>query len=690
MGIGFSLKQAGAARGLSRWLIGVCLLLLIGFWLRLSLYLGQVYHIDEFTSMLAATMVAQGGLPIMPSGLFYDHGLLLSYLSGAFVALLGFSEWVARWPVLLVSVFTIVAYYVTAQRLFGSRTTGLLAAALATFDSFSIVWGVRARMYTLAHLFVLLSLVSLLEGTLKHPRQRTRYLFLAFLAAALFSHTVVFLIVPPLAILLFVFTWVYRREWLRNLRLWPETSATLVVLVVILVVVALGQTGSTVPLQDPNADVPAPLGLEFLRGFFFPGLEWSRFDNLVGFFEASAYRWLCFAIGISLLATCYRLLRRTVTFADIAFLFLAMFLPLVVFESGALLTENWHKSRYLFILVLPAFFLLSAESLTRLLRWLAYLVSRLSWDPSRRKWVERIMPLIGVVLVIAVWGPAAWDTAGAQGTGNYNTAFTYVRENWQPGDKVMTIHPAAAYLYLGQCDYYANQISANVLESAEDETLSFVDRYTGSPLIDTEEELNYALANGEGRLWFVVDVFRLYSRFEPLFAQQIFAQMDVVYQAGEVLVFLSHPYPQPVPAQPSTIVNASFSDLIELGGYSLDLGAIAPDGTVQLGLYWRPLAGQFTRVYKVFVQLRNEQNQTVAQADHYVFEGFLTSSIMAQLRDQNEWLRDTADLTLPQELPSGTYRLLVGLYDPETSERVPVVADQSGENAVILKTVSVP
>jgi 4-amino-4-deoxy-L-arabinose transferase-like glycosyltransferase len=690
MGTGFSLKQAGAARGLSGWLVGICLLLLIGFWLRLSLYLGQVYHIDEFTSMLAATMVAQGGLPIMPSGLFYDHGLLLSYLAGAFVALFGFSEWIARWPVLLVSVFTIVAYYVTARQLFGSRTTGLLAAALATFDSFSIMWGVRARMYALAHLFVLLSLALLLEGTLKRPSQRSWYLFLAFLAAALFSHTVAFLIVPPLAILLFVFTWVYRREWLRNLRLWPEISATLVVLVVVLVVVALGQSGSTVPLQNPNANVPAPLGVEFLRGFFLPGLEWSRFDNLVGFFESPSYALLRFVIAISVLVSFYRLLRHTATFADIAFLFLALFLPLVILELGALLVSIWHKSRYLFILVLPAFFLLSAESLARLLRWVAYLLSRLSWDPSRRKWAETIMPLIAVVVVIAMWGPAAWNTAHAQGTGNYNTAFTFVRENWQPGDKVMTIHPAAAYLYVGQCDYYANQVSANVLEATEDETLSFVDRYTGSPLIDTEEELNYVLANGGGRLWFVVDIFRLYSRFEPFFAQQVFAQMDVVYQAGEVLVFLSRPYPQPVPAEPSTIVNANFSDLIELGGYSLDLGAIAPDGSVQLGLYWRPLTGQFTRVYKVFVQLRNEQNQTVAQADHYVFEGFLTGSIMAQLRDQNEWLRDTADLTLLQGLPPGTYRLLVGLYDPDTLERVPVVADQSGENAVILKTVSVP
>jgi hypothetical protein len=92
----------------------------------------------------------------------------------------------------------------------------------------------------------------------------------------------------------------------------------------------------------------------------------------------------------------------------------------------------------------------------------------------------------------------------------------------------------------------------------------------------------------------------------------------------------------------------------------------------------------------VFVQLRNEQDQIVTQADHYIFEGFVTSDIMKQLGDQGEWLRDTAELSLPQELPPGTYRLLVGLYDPDTFERIPVVADQSGENAVLLETVTVP
>ena len=44
---------------------------------------------------------------------------------------------------------------------------------------------------------------------------------------------------------------------------------------------------------------------------------------------------------------------------------------------------------------------------------------------------------------------------------------------------------------------------------------------------------------------------------------------------------------------------------------------------------------------------------------------------------------------VPADLPDGAYRLLVGLYHPNTGERLPVVNDVSGENAVILGTLDV-
>jgi hypothetical protein len=161
--------------------------------------------------------------------------------------------------------------------------------------------------------------------------------------------------------------------------------------------------------------------------------------------------------------------------------------------------------------------------------------------------------------------------------------------------------------------------------------------------------------------------------------------MDMVYRAGPVLVFLSRPYPQFVPADPSVVVNANFSDLVELGGYDIDFKAIAPDGTVSLRLYWRPI-GDPTRSLKVFVHLRNAQGETIAQADHFIYEGFLTPDEWNKLQEEGEWLRDTADLRLPLPLPTGggPYRIYVGLYDPDTLERVPMLDDASGENAFVI------
>jgi hypothetical protein len=47
-------------------------------------------------------------------------------------------------------------------------------------------------------------------------------------------------------------------------------------------------------------------------------------------------------------------------------------------------------------------------------------------------------------------------------------------------------------------------------------------------------------------------------------------------------------------------------------------------------------------------------------------------------------LRDDTLLDLPRDLSPGTYKIWVGLYNPEKPARVPVVNDRSGENAVYL------
>lgn len=647
------------------------LLLLIGFGLRLAFLLAEVYHIDEYFSLLAAQMVAQKGWPILPSGLFYDHGLLFSLISGLMVALTGFNELIGRWPSLFISVLTIAGYYLAARHLFASPLAGLLAAALATFDEASILWAGRARMYALAHFFVLLTLTGLLLGFFKKPTPRQRYLFLAGLMLALLSHTVVLLMVPPLILLTVMLTLTYRREWLHQPQLGRQGVAASLMLAIVGGIVALGHLSSTISPPDPTeTTTPAT----FLTAFFQLQFDFSSWDELAEFFQTPAYQWLLPVNGLGLLLIGYRLLRRTTTFADVAGLFLAGLTLLIMLEHVLLLSRAWQDPRYFFITVLPAYFLLTAFNMSQLLTG----ISRTDFSPS----------LIGLLLIGLMWGPLAWQTAHPTSPGGYKTAFEFVSHNWQAGDRLMTFQPAAAYLYLGQVDYYANQVTAKVItqpdesanQPAETET-DLVDRYVGSPLVNSVTELNELLAQ-QSRLWFVVDEWRLYNRYDPFFSQQIMAQMDLVAEFGDVYVFRSRPQPVPLPADPAINLTANFSQVILLAGYSmLPVG----DDRLALNLYWQPINNLPAQPFKLFVQLRDHQGQTVSQADHFVYQGRLTRDEWDRLRHQQTWLRDQAIIQLPRPLDQGPYHIYVGLYDPVSLARVPLLNDTSGENAVVIE-----
>jgi hypothetical protein len=53
-------------------------------------------------------------------------------------------------------------------------------------------------------------------------------------------------------------------------------------------------------------------------------------------------------------------------------------------------------------------------------------------------------------------------------------------------------------------------------------------------------------------------------------------------------------------------------------------------------------------------------------------------------------IRERSLLALPEDVPAGSYDLWVGLYRLDTLERLPLVGDTSGENALWLGQVTVP
>jgi hypothetical protein len=132
----------------------------------------------------------------------------------------------------------------------------------------------------------------------------------------------------------------------------------------------------------------------------------------------------------------------------------------------------------------------------------------------------------------------------------------------------------------------------------------------------------------------------------------------------------------PLLTGPDHNLSVDLGQQILLKGYSLAPEPPAPGQPMQLTLFWQALAPMDVD-YSAFLHLRNEANQTVAQIDF--FPNRPTSSWWV-----GDVLQSTRQFEVPAELPAGKYRLLVGLYNSETLERLPAQNDSTGENAIEL------
>ena len=664
-------------------------LLLVAFLFRWQHLLARIFHIDEFISMLAIQMTAQKGAPVLPSGVLYTHGLILSYFAAPFSQLSGrLSEEMMRWPSLLAGVAMVAFYYTAGRRLFGSEIAGLAACAVAAMDNLTVVWSARARMYSLAAVFVLLMIYFIVWGTLLHPRLSARVAAgLCFLAATA-AHAVSVVLLPPLLLSLAVVLWLGRDRV--NWKALAQPSLWLQLLLIgglLLLTLGFG-LASQFPFLSPSAAVAeGKVGIELMEvlgKFLEPGVSWQRVDDYI-YYYTDPSTWLLtalagLAIAMAVAASVRR--RHAVRRRDMVTLFLGLLFLLTLAQLSLLLPSTWRKSRYLFILCQTPLFLLAADGISRL----AHLALGVLKRPSRT-WQAATGLLVVALLIL--WQRGAFQAfLGDHGVGGYDTAFHWVEKHWQPGDRIMTVHPSAAYLYLGRSNYYAVQSQARVVAGEENEGL--VDRYVGSHLVETVDDLNRILASERDHVWFVVDNVRLFKRYEPYFNQQVFAQMELVHETGGVSVFRGRPFPRSLPEEPANPMATSFDGKIRLEGSAFDTTAAAPDGSRQLVLFWRLENAWSGPPAKVFVQLRDSDNNTVAQADHFIWDGLLTQSALKEMGSWDNSLRDSVSLSVPPDLSTGRYRLLVGLYNLDTFDRVPVVDDQTGENAAVIEEFVLP
>ena len=129
----------------------------------------------------------------------------------------------------------------------------------------------------------------------------------------------------------------------------------------------------------------------------------------------------------------------------------------------------------------------------------------------------------------------------------------------------------------------------------------------------------------------------------------------------------------PSPLVPDNLLPATFADQIDLLGYDLEDRVLTPGASFELKLYWTP-RGRPTQDYTVFVHLLDSEGQLRSQADSPPTSGKYPTSVW----DAGEVIADFHALSLAPDLPAGEYTVAIGLYDPQTGQRLPII-DQNGK-----------
>ncbi len=119
--------------------------------------------------------------------------------------------------------------------------------------------------------------------------------------------------------------------------------------------------------------------------------------------------------------------------------------------------------------------------------------------------------------------------------------------------------------------------------------------------------------------------------------------------------------------QPQVAIEAEFGGLATLSGLDVETGTLAPGDTLNTILHWQADA-EFEQDYTAFVQLIGPDGTLHGQVDHTPGDGqFPTTGWLP-----GEFIADSYAITLQPDAPSGNYQLAVGLYNPNTGERLPV------------------
>ncbi|MBX3013969.1 MAG: glycosyltransferase family 39 protein [Caldilineaceae bacterium] len=135
------------------------------------------------------------------------------------------------------------------------------------------------------------------------------------------------------------------------------------------------------------------------------------------------------------------------------------------------------------------------------------------------------------------------------------------------------------------------------------------------------------------------------------------------------------------PAPPVQRLDMLWQDGIVLVGADTVTPTARAGETVSVRLVWSATVPP-QHDYTIFVHWVDASGTPLAQMDRQPLDGFYPTSAW----QPGTWVAEVYPLALPATLPAGNYRLLTGLYNPTTFERLPLA---DGADAALLASVTI-
>ncbi|HYH12502.1 MAG TPA: glycosyltransferase family 39 protein, partial [Thermomicrobiales bacterium] len=402
-----------------------------GFLVRVIAAVTLTPHVDEPSSVLAAHMVAERGIPILPSGAPYLQGATLSYLLQPFVWL-GFGEIhhlpLIRMVLVLAGTITIWLSYRLGRAVTGSASVGAVTAMLVAIDPVSVQWSAHVRMYGLlqALTFALVwAYIRLLQG---NTGWRQIGLVVGLFWVAVFTHVGASLLGAAMALAAVL---VYRRDVVRQWRLLVTLVASASASILLLTLNKVLGTAN-----EPVGDASSSSSLSFVGDSLLAPLASIKAIPTEGVLQrltaGITLYWLVpgLIVAVSTIIGARHLLRGHAGDSEMRVSVLTLlsfyWLPLILVVGATISPEvryllHMHLLGYVFVAVLAV-----------------GLLDRAARQRSRDGVVIGSLSRYGAVgaVVIAIGASLLWRLDNPVHQPDYNAAMAYVAKHHEPGEPV--------------------------------------------------------------------------------------------------------------------------------------------------------------------------------------------------------------------------------------------------------------